>query len=252
MKIIILGCNGNIGKFISNYLSKDLNNKIFGIDLHDNFLGENDRVNYFKVDFLKNGLNSEIKDMIFASQEKICFINFIAKDYPVSKSSSNSYLSQNSPFELNLDDVCNSFRITLGSSYILLQEIMKIKNKKIHLILVGSIFSRNLPNPRNYSEKGDIYKPIAYSLSKSAQNILFKEACRSLSCENLRINMLTMGGVQTGQNEAFVKKYISQVPLNKMVSLNDIADCLNWMIFKSPPMVNGCEFLLDGGWTLAN
>ena len=117
---------------------------------------------------------------------------------------------------------------------------------------MGSIFSRNLPNPKNYSEEGNIYKPVAYSLSKSAQNILFKEACRSISGERLRINMLTMGGVQTDQNESFVKKYISQVPINKMVSLNDILDCLNWLIFKSPSMVNGCEFLLDGGWTLAN
>ena len=63
--------------------------------------------------------------------------------------------------------------------------------------------------------------------------------------------MITIGGVHSGQNKFFVNKYISQVPINKMVSLNDIADCLNWMIFKSPQMVNGCEFLLDGGWTLA-
>ena len=32
------------------------------------------------------------------------------------------------------------------------QEIMKFENKYIHLILMGSIFSRNLPNPKNYSE----------------------------------------------------------------------------------------------------
>ena len=33
--------------------------------------------------------------------------------------------------------------------------------------------------------------------------------------------MLTMGGVQQ-QNESFCQKYISQVPINKMVSLSDI------------------------------
>ncbi len=252
MNIIILGCNGNIGKFISVNLANNKNNKVYGIDLHSEFLGENENITYYQNDFLKNGLNKDLKNVITSSKDQVCFINFIAKDYPVSQYDSESFLSKNSPFELDLDEVCNSFKITLGSSYKLLQEIMKFENKYIHLILMGSIFSRNLPNPKNYSEEGNIYKPVAYSLSKSAQNILFKEACRSISGERLRINMLTMGGVQTDQNESFVKKYISQVPINKMVSLNDILDCLNWLIFKSPSMVNGCEFLLDGGWTLAN
>jgi len=252
MNIIILGCNGNIGKFISVNLAKNIKNKVYGIDLHNKFLGETDKIIYYQNDFLKSGLNKDLKNMISSSKEQVCFINFIAKDYPVSKYDSKSFLSKNSPFELDLDEVCNSFKITLGSSYKLLQEIMNFENKYIHLILIGSIFSRNLPNPKNYSEKGNIYKPVAYSLSKSAQNILFKEACRTISGEKLRINMLTMGGVHTGQNESFVKNYISQVPLNKMVSLSDILECLNWLIYKSPTMVNGCEFLLDGGWTLAN
>lgn len=252
MNIIILGCNGNIGKFISGNLASDINNKVYGIDLHSKFLGENDKIIYYQNDFLKNGLNKDIKNMISSSKDQVCFINFIAKDYPVSRDDSETFLSKNSPFELDLDEVCNSFKITLGSSYKLLQEIMNFENQYIHLILMGSIFSRNLPNPKNYSESGNIYKPVAYSLSKSAQNILFKEACRTISGERLRINMLTMGGVQTGQNENFIKNYISQVPINKMVSLNDILECLNWLIFESPTMVNGCEFLLDGGWTLAN
>ena len=252
MNIIILGCNGNIGKFISVNLASNINNKDYGIDLDREFIGEDENIIYYQNDFLKNGLNKDLKNVIASSKDQVCFINFIAKDYPVSKYNSESFLSKNSPFELDLEEVCNSFRITLGSSYKLLQEIMKFENKKIHLILMGSIFSRNLPNPKNYSEGGNIYKPVAYSLAKSAQNILFKEACRTISGERFRINMLTMGGVETGQNPSFIKKYISQVPISKMVSLNDILDCLKWLIFESPEMVNGCEFLLDGGWSLAN
>tara|TARA_B100000242_G_scaffold145660_1_gene103837 strand:- start:660 stop:1418 length:759 start_codon:yes stop_codon:yes gene_type:complete len=252
MNIIILGCNGNIGTFITDNLANYPNSKIFALDMHKNYKGENKKVNYFKNNFIKNGLNNEIKKMISESNDLICFINLIAKDYPVTKSNSDLFLSQNSPFDLNLDEVCDSFRTTLGSSYLLLQEVMKLNNKHVHLILIGSIFSRNLPNPENYSDDGNIFKPVAYSLAKAAQNILFKEACRTLSCEKLRINMLTLGGVYTGQNNNFVEKYTSKVPMKKMVNLNDITDCLNWIIFKSPQVVNGCEFLVDGGWTLAN
>ena len=51
MNIIILGCNGNIGKFISVNLAKNIKNKVYGIDLHNKFLGETDKIIYYQNDF---------------------------------------------------------------------------------------------------------------------------------------------------------------------------------------------------------
>jgi len=252
MNIIILGCNGNIGKFITDSFAKKKENNVFGLDLDPYYKGSCEKVLYFKNNFIKDKLDEELKKIINSSEKELCFINMIAKDYPVTKSSKNSFLSSNTPFELNLDEICESYKITLGSSYLLIQELIKLKGKKRHLILMGSIYSRNLPNPENYSKQKDIFKPIAYSLSKSAQNILFKEACRSVSNEDFRINMITLGGVHLDQNNEFVTKYSSTVPLKRMVNLSDIENCLNWIIFESPNIVNGSEFLVDGGWSLAN
>ena len=64
--------------------------------------------------------------------------------------------------------------------------------------------------------------------------------------------MVTLGGVFLNQNKEFVLKYSTKVPLKKMVDLSDIENCLNWIIFESPNIVNGSEFLIDGGWSLAN
>ena len=250
MNIIILGCNGNIGKYIADSLASVSNAKIIGIDLHSRFLGVNKSVSYYKNDFVKEGLPNKLKELISGKNQNNCFINLIAKDYPVTKS--NNFLSDNSPFELDLDEVCNSFRVTCGSSYLLIKEIMSFPNSINHLILLGSIYSRKLPNPKNYSESNKVFKPVAYSLSKSAQNILFKEACRSLTSKKFRINMITLGGVYTGQDKFFVNKYIDKVPVKKMVDLNEIEDCLKWLIFESPIIINGSDFLIDGGWSLAN
>ncbi len=252
MNIIVLGCNGNIGKFISDSFAKNKENNVFGLDLDSYYKGSCEKVIYFQNNFIKYGLDEKLKKIINSSEKELCFINMITKDYPVTKSSKNSFLSSNSPFELNLDQICESYKITLGSSYLLIQELIKLKDKKRHLILMGSIYSRHLPNPENYSSKNNIFKPVAYSLSKSAQNILFKEACRSLSHSNFRINMVTLGGVYLDQNKEFVFKYSSKVPIKRMVNLSDIENCLNWIVFKSPNVVNGSEFLVDGGWSLAN
>jgi len=140
----------------------------------------------------------------------------------------------------------------LGSSYLLIQNLLKLKNSKFHILLIGSIYSRNLPNLNNYSEDQSLYKPVAYSLSKAAQNILFKETCRTVSTKNFRINMITFGGVNTNLDDKFIEKYSSQVPLNRMVSPKDVVDCIKWLLLDSPEIVNGSEFLVDGGWSLAN
>ena len=65
MNIIILGCNGNIGKFISVTSQNILIIIAYGIDLHNKFLGETDKVNYYQDDFLTNGLNKNIKKYDF-------------------------------------------------------------------------------------------------------------------------------------------------------------------------------------------
>ena len=252
MNIIILGCNGNIGKFIADSFAKKKENKVFGLDLDPSYNGLCEKVKYFQNNFIEYGFDPELKHIINSSEKELCFINMITKDYPVTKSSKHSFLCSKNPFELTLDEICESYKITLGSSYLLIQELIKLNEKKIHLILMGSIYSRYLANPENYSAQKEIFKPVAYSLSKSAQNMLFKEACRSLSNSLFRINMVTLGGVFLNQDKEFVLKYSSKVPLKKMVDLSDIENCLNWIIFKSPNIVNGSEFLIDGGWSLAN
>ncbi len=65
MNIIILGCNGNIGKFISVNLANNIKNKVYGIDLHSEFLGENENITYYQNDFLKNGYHNMIQNHFY-------------------------------------------------------------------------------------------------------------------------------------------------------------------------------------------
>ena len=69
---------------------------------------------------------------------------------------------------------------------------MKLNNKYVHLILIDQFFSKP-PNPENYSKKVIFLSQHIHC--QRSQNILFKEACRTLSCENLRINMVTLGSL---------------------------------------------------------
>ena len=85
-----------------------------------------------------------------------------------------------SPFDLPVSDIAESYSVTLGSSYKLIQEIQKLGDTPYHVILVGSIYGISLPRHNIYKHPDDnspmLFKPVAYSLAKAAQILLLKEA----------------------------------------------------------------------------
>ena len=53
MNIIILGCNGNIGKFITDSFAENKENNVFGLDLDSMYKGSCKNVVYFQNNFIK-------------------------------------------------------------------------------------------------------------------------------------------------------------------------------------------------------
>ena len=62
MNIIILGCNGNIGKFITDSFANKKETSVFGLDLHPHYKGSCKSVMYFQNNFIKYGLDEELKN----------------------------------------------------------------------------------------------------------------------------------------------------------------------------------------------
>ena len=253
MKILLfLGCNGNLGRSLCDFYKKSKEFILIGIDLQDQYDGKEELDFYFKSNFLIEGFSSNILKIINSKRCNLTIVNLIAKDYPILKGDLQANMVS-SPFDLSLDDVCNSYKVTLGSSYKLMQEIGKLNLVvNLHIILVGSIYSKKLPIHEIYSSDNTLFKPLAYSLAKSAQNILMKEAVRIFSSEKIRINMISFGGVFSNQSDKFVRNYSKKVPINRMVSLLEVIDAFSWVIEKSPQSFNGSDLLMDGGWSCAN
>lgn len=250
--LLFLGCNGNLGRALCDFYTKSGGFFVIGIDLQDQYQGNEQLNKYITLNFLTEGFSSKILKIINLRGCNISIVNLIAKDYPVIEGDVQKNMT-NSPFELPLDDVCNSYKITLGSSYKLIQEIAKLDLiDNLHIILVGSIYSKKLPIHEIYSTENTLFKPLAYSLSKSAQNMLMQEAVRLFSSDKIRINMISFGGVFSNQSEKFVKKYSEKVPINRMVNLLEVIDAFSWVIEKSPQSFNGSDLLIDGGWSCAN
>ena len=88
-----------------------------------------------------------------------------------------------------------------------------------------------------------------YSVTKGAVLSLTKYLASSYGEFGIRSNTLTPGGVSSGQNGEFNKKYSNRVPLGRMGSKNDMAASLLFLCSDMSNYVNGQNIIVDGGLT---
>ena len=123
-----------------------------------------------------------------------------------------------------------------------------IKSKNGKVINIGSIYGVVAPKWEIYS-KLKMNNRAGYSSSKSGLLQLTKWFATCLA-PNVRVNMISPGGILRGQPKTFVKKYNSNTPLGRMANLDDFNGTLIYLASDLSKYVTGQNLLVDGGWTI--
>jgi NAD(P)-dependent dehydrogenase (short-subunit alcohol dehydrogenase family) len=66
----------------------------------------------------------------------------------------------------------------------------------------------------------------------------------------VRVNALSPGGVAGGQDEEFVRKYVTRVPMGRMAEPSDLAGPLIFLASEAARYVTGINLQVDGGFTV--
>ncbi|TBL71600.1 SDR family NAD(P)-dependent oxidoreductase [Paenibacillus thalictri] len=97
---------------------------------------------------------------------------------------------------------------------------------------------------------------FAYSVSKSAVNMLAREAALELGRCGVNVNTIELGPVEgddtlfSSEVSSLYESYIYKVPGAKPVTYRDLADCVAYLAADSSRYLNGAELRLDGGFLL--
>jgi NAD(P)-dependent dehydrogenase (short-subunit alcohol dehydrogenase family) len=119
------------------------------------------------------------------------------------------------------------------------------------IIQTSSIYGVVAPDQRIY--EGSEYNgrpintPAVYSASKSAVNGLTNYLATYWASSKIRVNSLTPGGITSGQNSEFNKKYSNRVPLGRMGEATELVGALIYLASDASSYVTGQNLIVDGG-----
>lgn len=122
------------------------------------------------------------------------------------------------------------------------------------IVNILSIYGIAAPDQRIY--EGSLYEghpintPAVYSTSKAAVWGLTRYLATYWARSGIRVNAVTPGGVFSGQNDTFVKRYSERVPMGRMATRDEMSGAVAFLASNASSYVTGQNIIVDGGLTV--
>ena len=236
-KIVLIGCTGNLGRPIYDFLDKNENQVIILSRNYPNFLKKEKIKNFFKMDFSKE---IEVKKAI----------NFVKKKFKYPDLVVNGAYSREK--NITEKDLLKNIKKNAVGYYLvnkLFAEYMKKNNKGGSIAIINSIYSTIAPNFKLY--KNERMSPTAdYNFIKGGLISQTKFFATKYGKYNIRFNSISYGGIKNKiVDKKFKKIYSSRVPLGRMMLEKEVGGILLFLASEHSSYITGNNIFVDGGYT---
>jgi len=115
------------------------------------------------------------------------------------------------------------------------------------IIQTSSIYGVMGPDHRIYKDSLISGAPAVYSFTKSGVIGLTKYLATYWAENKIRVNTISPGGVEGGQNEIFKKQYSNRIPLGRMAFREEMVGALIYLASDASSYLTGQNIIVDGG-----
>lgn len=162
------------------------------------------------------------------------------------------------PFEeYSLSEWRKIMAVNLDGMFLVAQAVgrqMIRQGKGGSIIQTASIYGVAAPDQRIYRGSHylgrEINTPAVYAASKAAVIGLTQYLATYWAGSGIRVNTLSPGGVESGQNETFIKNYSTRVPMARMAFADEMAGALVYLASDASSYMTGQNLVVDGGLTV--
>jgi NAD(P)-dependent dehydrogenase (short-subunit alcohol dehydrogenase family) len=159
------------------------------------------------------------------------------------------------PFEnYALDQWRNIMSVNVDGMFLVAQTVGKqmiAQGDGGSIIQTSSIYGLMGPDNRIY--EGSFYlgrainTPGVYAASKAAVIGMTHYLATTWAAHGIRVNTLTPGGTESGQNDEFKRRYSSRIPLGRMAQAHEMVGALLYLASPASSYVTGHNLIVDGG-----
>jgi len=247
---IVTGASGLIGKAFCSAL-KEAGAIVIASDIRTN---ESMTDYFFHItDITNEDSVQQLVDNVIAKFGKIdILVNNAAINDMFEDPKATLELSKFENYPLELWE--RSLKVNLTGTFICSKIIGKqmLLNNKGSIINIASTYGITAPDQSLYvDEAGEqmFFKPPAYSATKGGVIMLTKFLATYWGKNGIRVNSLSPGGVENGQDSYFIENYSKRTPLNRMATVDDYKGAIVFLASDASLYMTGTNLIIDGGWT---
>ncbi len=148
-----------------------------------------------------------------------------------------------------------SLRVNLTGTFLVTQAAARhfLRENRGVIVSVASIYGITGPDQRLYAEDErlppDRYKPVDYSVTKSALYGFTRYLAAYFAGTGVRVNAVTFGGINHGHDDAFRARYGRRVPMGRMGEPDEVGGVMAFLFSDAASYMTGSNVVIDGGWT---
>ncbi len=157
--------------------------------------------------------------------------------------------------EYPLEQWETALKVNLTGTFLVTQACVRqmvAQGKKGSIINICSTYGLNGPDQRIY-RKADgsqpAFKPVYYTVTKAGIVGFTKYLAAYYMDTEIRVNMLTPGGVYNNHDDLFVKNYSAKTILGRMARKDEMNGALLFLASDASTYMTGNNVVVDGGWT---